>query len=395
MVALAGLGCLSSLSADGRTWTNDQGVEMEGELVRVRESDLVLKLADGRQVSIPLKVLSGEDAAYVREWEESRNNHSVSAQDVDLNEKGSDKSPESGVVIPSEKTEMLWPKQVPVPAAFFSKVVQESPSFAVYESDHFHFESPQKLSEEEKELLISQFEGALLVLSKLPFELPLARRESGPYIVQIFFNSDDYVKAGGKRKTRVSMTPSRLMVHLKRNSRGKSVGLSDVKPMGTLSDWVSRFSGDVYWFGEGFQEYMKSVPLTKRGCNFSDWSKVIHSIPRSIRRERLALPPLEKIMSYKGSIASEGERNQTRMRYGALVSAIYFLRMDGEGNGVRMRKYIKALQAGENHPVDPIKFLLDGRSWGDLEREMIQAWKKRGVSLRFENGDENQGMRKE
>lgn len=381
-IILIGAGCFASSLVEARTWTNDRGMEIEGELVLLREKDLVLKLQDGRKVAVPLAVLSGEDMSYAREWERAGNNRPDSAEGTDEPDVGS-----WGVVGDvSSKARRSWPERVRVEDVFLSKTIQESPRFSVYESDHFHFESPRRLHDEERKHLVSQFEGALSVLAKLPFDFPLAHRENGHYIVDVFFGAEEYEKAGGRKNTRVSMTPSRLLVRLRRNSKGKSLGLSEVKPLGTLSRWVSQFSMDVYWLGEGFGEYMDAVPKDGHSYDFSDWPRVVARVPRTIRRRHVSLPSLEKLMTYRGDLSREkDEGKRVRMRYGALLAAVYFLRMDGEGDGSRIAKYMEALQAGKDNPVE---ILLDKRSWKELELEMTRSWKKHKVSLKFENGEE-------
>ncbi|MEG2249017.1 MAG: SHD1 domain-containing protein, partial [Akkermansia sp.] len=52
-----------------RTWTNDSGAVIDGELVASQEKEIILRLQDGRQVRIPRHVLSGADVEYIRQWE--------------------------------------------------------------------------------------------------------------------------------------------------------------------------------------------------------------------------------------------------------------------------------------------------------------------------------------
>ena len=383
-VLLITLGCFASLVAEGRTWRNDVGVEMEGELFLLREKDAVLKLPDGRKALVPLKVLSGEDMTYVREWEQSGKN--ISEDEAGLNEQ----ELRQGFGEKSSKAHLKsrWLDKVSIKDVFFFKTIQESPDFYVYESDHFHIESPRKLHDGEKKHLVSIFEGGVSVLSELPFDLPLARLQAGVmYTIQVFFDASEYEKAGGDKKSRVSMTPSRFLVLLKRNSQGKSRGLDGVKTIGILSKWVSQFSGDVYWLGEGFSKYMQLIPVKKHTYDFSDWSRIASSIPGPIRRQRLPLPILEKLMTKKGDVSLEkSERGRNGMSYGALLAFIYFARMEGEGNRENLRKYMNALQSGKDNPLE---ILLNQRSWKDVELEMILAWKKYGVSLRFEKEEKD------
>lgn len=59
---------LATLPLHARTFTNAQGVRVEGEIQKVQDSQVTLKLANGRVVSFEIALLSKADQEHVRAW---------------------------------------------------------------------------------------------------------------------------------------------------------------------------------------------------------------------------------------------------------------------------------------------------------------------------------------
>lgn len=59
---------LACLPLHARTFTNAQGVRIEGEIQNVQGSEVTLKLADGRTVTFAIALLSEADQKHVRAW---------------------------------------------------------------------------------------------------------------------------------------------------------------------------------------------------------------------------------------------------------------------------------------------------------------------------------------
>jgi hypothetical protein len=59
--------------------------------------------------------------------------------------------------------------------------------------------------------------------------------------------------------------------------------------------------------------------------------------------------------------------------------------MDGDGDGKRIKSFLKALRDGKTGG-DAVAVLLDGRSYEQLEKEITKAWSRRGIDLTFGAG---------
>ena len=77
---------------------------------------------------------------------------------------------------------------------------------------------------------------------------------------------------------------------------------------------------------------------------------------------------------------------QPQINYGCgLLITTYFFHMDGEGDGKRIKAFLKALHedvAGEK----AVDLLLDGRSFDQLEEDIVKAWSRKGVDFIFAKG---------
>lgn len=69
--------------AGARTFTNTEGKQIEAELVALEDEKAVLKLANGRNASVPLASLSAEDQAFAKTWHEE-NKNKITGRDLKL-----------------------------------------------------------------------------------------------------------------------------------------------------------------------------------------------------------------------------------------------------------------------------------------------------------------------
>ncbi|MEG2971065.1 MAG: hypothetical protein RR808_06270 [Akkermansia sp.] len=390
MIMLGGIYLIGCPPLMARTWTNDSGAVIDGELVASQEKEIILRLQDGRQVRIPRHVLSGADVEYIRQWESEEKGKSERMMSPSPQEDIHPDQEQAGVLIgdalAQKKWMRPWPERTSCPEVHLIKSVQESDGLCAYESSHFRFESPRRLTIKEQRVIASKYENALIVLKAIPLNLSLADT-STHYIVRISFDDEHYLAAGGEKGTRVSVTPTHLLMRLKRSTKGNPRELDDIKPLRALSQWVAQEWGDWYWLNEGFVQYMALIPFRKNGYLFSqDIERIIGATPRTIRRSRISLPPLEQVMTCRrDAIQHKGARMNVRMKYAALLVSTYFFKMDSNGEATKMKKYAYQVQMGKENPVEILK---DGRSWKELEKAIVEAWKKRGVYLRFESSDE-------
>jgi hypothetical protein len=361
-----------------RTWTNDNGITLEGALAGIREGEIDLLLQDGRVVSIPRPVLSGSDEEYVAEWERRLSDGEV-LPTPDPNEIPQEPTASSQVVPTNWMSP--WPRVAGGSTAVAPKLVQQQPDLVVYETPHFRWESPKTLTNEELEYLSGAMESSLSVLAALPMNLRLALDPPAHYVVRIYFDPDEWKALGGEHRERVKVEETHFMIFLKRNAQGKPEELSGVRPLHMVSHWVFQFLGSTYWLNEGMACYLDALPRTKLTLSFKDdLQRVAYTLPRSIRKGSIALPPLQAVMTQQGTPRAD---EKTRLRYeaAAVIVSTYFTRLEDHGERRHLRKYLQEVQRGNANPTE---ILLDSRTWKQLEGDIAKAWKKYGVIVRFE-----------
>jgi hypothetical protein len=82
-------------------------------------------------------------------------------------------------------------------------------------------------------------------------------------------------------------------------------------------------------------------------------------------------------MSYD-SFTGNANRN-----YGiGLLLTYYFFHMDGEGDAARVKEFLKAMREGKTGD-DAFEKLLDGRSWAQMEEDIVKGWKRERVTFVF------------
>ena len=74
---------------------------------------------------------------------------------------------------------------------------------------------------------------------------------------------------------------------------------------------------------------------------------------------------------------------QPQLNYGVgLLLTYYFLQLDGEGDGQRIKAFLKALREGKAGE-DALAVLLDGRDYEQLTKDVSKAWSRRGIDFTF------------
>ena len=75
--------------------------------------------------------------------------------------------------------------------------------------------------------------------------------------------------------------------------------------------------------------------------------------------------------------------SDARKNYGlAPLFIYYFFHMDGNKAAARIKEFLKALQQ-KKPSSEAYKFLLDGRTFDELEADITKAWRSRGIKLNF------------
>lgn len=376
---LLGYGSLAC-AREPRVWLDSQGRKVQATFVRSDGPNVILKLADGRELPFSLAKLAAADRSYV--------------------EQGSSLQHE-----PERNFDAPWPELVSFSEDPEIEIVEENAAQKqfIYESANYRYTSDVRLAASLVKGFAVMFEATHLYCRTLPLSLRSDRRVSGKYQIRLFENKLDYIKAGGLKgsagvfmsDTGVVMVPlTSLGVRPVGNGymldRDKSSKTIPHELTHQLTPAVYLGKGALGWFSEGIAEYVATTPYRSGSYNVrGNMNDIIaYATGYGIKGlggralgEAISIAPLKKFMLLDyASFLEDGQVN-----YGvALLITTYFLAMDGEGDAKRMKTYLAALLDGKD-AEQSLDLLLDGRSFEQLQKDITQAWSRKGIDLSFSN----------
>jgi hypothetical protein len=376
---------------ESRSWTDVQGRKIEATMVREEGSSVVLKLKDGREVPYPLAKLSASDALYVQGVR--------SEPKAETSQKATISTNETDIANFDSK----WPELVKFdedPEIITVEEDIEKKRF-IYESANYRYTCDVRLSKSVVKGFAVMFEATHLFCRSLPLGVNGGVKVKGKHQIILFEKFEDYVKAGGPPSSSGVFMSGRNIVMVPLTSLGvQKVGsgymLDRDKSSSTLPHELTHQltpepyyqKGSMGWFTEGLAEYVATTPYRSGGYNVRanqkpivDYATGYGSKDRGGRAlgTEIKLPALKKFMLQEYSQFLE----QPQLNYGCgLLITNYFLHMDGDGDGKRIKAYLKALHENKD-AEESLSILLDGRTFEELTKDIVKAWSRKGVDFTF------------
>jgi len=365
-----------------RTWVDDQNRKVDAALVAVKGDEVVLRLKNGKELDFPINKLSAADKEYLNKHLE------------EMKEAASK---------PRLNFEERWPEQVSFkddPEVEDKTEDKESNRF-VYESANYRFICDVKLASSVVRGFARLFEATHKYCLELPLGMSGGRQIDGKYQILLFEQEANYIKEGGPPgsagvfmgKTGVIMVP---LESLGVRKVGKTFVLDRDRTNKTLPHEITHqltpnnyyAPGSVGWFTEGIAEYVAVTPYTMGTYNVRMNQKALIEYVTGFGKggkggraigKNISLPPIQKyfLQTYQSFLADP----QKNYGSGALL-AYYFFHFDGDGDGKRIKAYLAALHEGK-HSEEALQVLLDGRTYEQLQNEIIEKWKAKGVNFSF------------
>ncbi|MCW1887121.1 hypothetical protein OKA04_20450 [Luteolibacter flavescens] len=361
--------------------------------------DVTLKLTGGRSVTFPISRLSQSDQDFIKEAAVSGD----ADKPADEADKGNFDSP--------------WPDKIRFSEDPQIRVISEDKEEKrfIYESANYRFVCDVRLSQQVVKGFAVMFESTYQYCRALPLGLSGGKLTDGKYQILLFETKETYVEAGGPPSSAGVFMSGRGVVMVPLTSLGvRPVGsgymLDRDQTSGTLIHEITHQltpeeyfeSGPLGWFSEGIAEYTTATPYRsgafKVKGNFDDITDYATDYGKDSNGgralgQKIKAPSLKDffLMGY-----SQFAGNNANFNYGlGLLLTTYFLHLDGDGDAARMKDFLKALRAGEDGE-DSLKYLLDGRTYEQLETAISKAWKRKGIDIEFgqaessSDGDEDE-----
>ncbi|MDB4408960.1 hypothetical protein N9165_02740, partial [Akkermansiaceae bacterium] len=299
----------------------------------------------------------------------------------------------------------------------------------IYESDHYRFTCNVRLNRSVVSSFSTLFEATRVYCRALPLAVSGGIKNNGKYDIFLFETKQQYIEAGAP--------PSSAGVFMRRGNKSyimvplTSLGVRKVgsgymrdrdKSNGTLVHEITHqltpgpyfARGARGWFSEGLAEYLTSTPYRsgrfKVKSNFDDIVAYATAYGKKDTRgralgEEFTAPALVDYMTMPYSSFTGGDAN---FNYGlGLVLTTYFLHLDGEGDGARMKEFLKELrtprkksdEAAAEGPLESepskglqsigahgrraLEKLLDGRTFEELQDDITTGWRRKRVKITF------------
>ena len=368
-------------AAEIRSWTDVQDRKIEASMVRVDGQTVILKLKDGREVPYPLVKLSAADGQYV----------------------AANRTPSPADAGKTLNFDAPWPDLIKFSEDPEINTLEESADKKrfVYESANYRYVCDVRLAKSVVKGFAVLFEATHLYCRTLPLAFDGGVKTDGKYQILLFEKAEDYSRAGGPLGTAGVFIGGKNAVLVPLTSLGvKPVGSSYMLDRDKSSNTIPHelthqlspqeyfAEGAMGWFSEGIAEYVGNTPyrsgaFSVRG-NQKDLIEYVTGYGSKDKGGRalgtkIQMPALKTFMLQDYASFQE----QPQLGYGCgLLLTNYFLHMDGDGDGKRMKSFLKALRDGKEGE-DALKVLLDGRSFEKLQEDVTKAWSRKGVDFTF------------
>lgn len=377
-------------SAEPRDWKDRQGRKVTAEFVSYDGTKVTLKLPSGKTTALPVSKLSDEDKQFLDGMKEQTPGETSAGE---------------GVIDP-ENFDAPWPGDVKTVEDFQVQVIKEGPDEFIYESPHFRFICTARLGVQLIKNVGRLFEATYDANKALPIANKPTRIEGIKFPIYLYEKKEDYIAAGGPPDSAgVQMSSSnpnepfgKILVPAEsvgiklvgKNFRTDREG--DVKTLvhEITHQLMGREVKQASWFIEGTAEYVGMTPYSPGRFNFKGTREGIKAGVTAYGKEKKRGRALGKeinipytLEEYMNMPYSEFTGFNANMNYGiAPLIIYYFYHGDGEGDGAKIKKYIKDLQSGTPEK-DAQKILLDNRSWKELETSICKFWRSKGITLEF------------
>jgi hypothetical protein len=317
-----------------RTWTSAEGTNVLATLVDADHATVRLRLATGAVSTVARDRLSAADQTYVAEWLQRQPSRRPLPDLV-------------GVQTPDLKVEVL--------------LEDEAKGRFVYRTANFEFESQGRLAGSLAREVGRSFEATYELLRVLPWHIQPRPAEGMHFRASLFKDMESYAQAGGLPGSAGSYFTQRRRFLVPFESLG-------IREVGSAYRMDADFDTHVlvhelthqmmhFWLGylpqwvvEGMAEYTGNLPLKNGRFRLSEAKNGLKEY-LDFRKRRMpgGVPepyPLDKLFAISSEewtriMATDNNRTQ-RLYLTSYLMIYYFMHLDGQGDGARFSRYMRA-----------------------------------------------------
>lgn len=378
------------IHADPRVWTFADGSQIEAVLVAADRHRAQLRELESQGVGqVAMNLLSDKDRERIQQWVLSEGDGGV-----------------AGYPLPLKSHP--WPAQWRASAA---PTLTQTGGPNHWSSEHFDFVNEAGVKPEAMESIAMICEAVDGALSSLPLPLPVNWGRGSDERRRILIEDREMEGAGAVAGywdgrtgivhifTKHLLEPDLQLVVFEFDKPEKvqkyDVIVHEVTHQSTAA---LIYLGAPAWVAEGIAEYLAATHFAPGVYHFANSHVPIrHHINKGLLGDRIAkerklhLTHLESMMGRGvrewNALVAEGDFAGPLQYNQALLMIDYFFHRD-HPDGAHFRRYLEALLSGAPEAEARERHLMRGRSFADLERELIELWRPLGFAIDFQDRGE-------
>ncbi|MCP5533223.1 MAG: hypothetical protein H7A49_14760 [Akkermansiaceae bacterium] len=346
-----------------REWTSTDGRKLNADFLGLKEGNVVIRLANGKVMTVPAEKFSAADNDFLRE-------HGFDYQE-----------PWSA-----------WPLASKMAATYADVQEEKDDKGYVYTTPHFCFRTDANLGKALMKDLTHVFEQTYHLHSHSPFGI-LAQPKDNRYEARLFGVLNDYRRAGGLPnsagvylpKDKVFLAPLDLM-GVERSRAGFRKKTGEYDPSTIVHELTHMLTHDMLenlptWANEGYAEYISRIPIESKSFR-TETGDIRKAVIELLEKELYcggpsALFPISEVLSMNDKTwatggptsgyapvqrSGDGANRMQRLYRTAHLIIYYFIHIEGEAGVAKIRRFIEEnrrhlarYEAYENAHADYVK----------------------------------------
>jgi len=421
-----------------RTWTGQNGKEIEARFLKKENNMISLQSPTGRNYRFPLERLSPADQKYLQRQqegtaEESKENKGdkdwpfktteedtpLVAEDAPENIEAETQKEKEAKEEESKAEEETDPEESSSSSDYLSTPVAKWPKAATsdkikieeippkseeqdyqYRSPHFLFQFENALGVRVVEEAAEIFEAIYSAVAALPLGIlsDVTEENEKPHLIELYEDKDLYFREGGRDQSLATyhLKSDKLMLPLetlgikKSGSRYSNKGLESHQQIvhetvtKLIRPWTVKIGKE--WWTKGLAEYFTSMPFKKGRFNFSNHDGQIQEYlqnHKGLEGKEIKMKPSRDLMEMS---KQDWEKNLHDEHYiHALLHFYFFIHLDGKPEGQAMYDYVQSIGHGLSEEEAREKYLIRSRDDEVLHKELRKRLKKIDVEAQYKD----------
>lgn len=373
-----------------RLWTNQDGRSVTAELVQVSGPNVVVKLSNGAQSTIPISNLSKPDQDFIKNWQSRPSETAAAAPRKSSSDPSRSMTWPAGVItVDTKSISVTVGKQDPAGRQFH------------YQSGTFEFITTAPLAGSVMSEVASDFELIKTAFSRLPWAWEPQPKEGKFFQIYLTETDDDYIAMGGDDRSSAMSNNGKTFIKFKAlglkkvgaryqyDARQKEPGrVASMTTRVMCSDMRTRMSP---WSASGLESFMRYIAYQDNGTiKFTDLDGVLKK-ELKVQAGYGVDPNVQRMLahmreSWDNRDTANVAKKLLERRLDAMLLIYHFGYLDGDGTGAGLHRYFDKVFSQDNlSSADLAKQLLEeliaGRSDSQLGQEMVTKFDGIGIKL--------------